>query len=243
MFSNPTYTVNGRPIGNAQNDNARKIDESKSIVAGYFPFQETCQSDTDCTTSDACSPGVCDGVCSFPPLDCEFHTLLLLVCGTFINLIISRSLVLFWFTTGDDQNECTEDSCSNGNCVNTDISCDDGNDWCVPNAIDLLCSALWVGILIASFPFYYSTMDSCDTVTGCTHTPISGCCGNGICEAGSEDTDNCPEDCFLGPFTLETNLCSSCYINEGLVRPETCCLDSCIIVLDCGLTFPFIADV
>ena len=60
MFSNstPTYTVNGRPIGNGQNDNARKIDESKSIVAGYFPFQETCQSDTDCTTSDAC------------PLDC-----------------------------------------------------------------------------------------------------------------------------------------------------------------------------
>ena len=58
MFSNPTYTVNGRRIGNDQNNNARKIDESKSIVAGYFPFQETCQSDTDCTTSDAC------------PLDC-----------------------------------------------------------------------------------------------------------------------------------------------------------------------------
>ena len=78
MFSNsvPAYTVNGCPIGNAQNDNARKIDESKSIIAGYYPFQETCQADADCTTSDACNPGVCDGVCSFPPLDCKCQVVL-----------------------------------------------------------------------------------------------------------------------------------------------------------------------
>mmetsp|Transcript_19793 Transcript_19793/g.35953 ORF Transcript_19793/g.35953 Transcript_19793/m.35953 type:complete len:130 (-) Transcript_19793:1139-1528(-) len=90
MFSNsdPAYTVNGRPIGNTHNDNARKINESKSIVAGYFPFQETCQSNADFTTSEVCNPGVCNGVCSFPPLDCEFHSLLLFVGGSFINLML-----------------------------------------------------------------------------------------------------------------------------------------------------------
>jgi len=73
MFSNPVETVNGSPIGNAQNDNARQIDESKAIVAAYFSFQEQCQSNSDCTTSDLCNPGFCDGVCSFPPLDCEYR--------------------------------------------------------------------------------------------------------------------------------------------------------------------------
>jgi hypothetical protein len=42
----------------------------------------------DCTTSEACNPGVCNGVCLFPLLDCEFHSLLLFVDSSFINLML-----------------------------------------------------------------------------------------------------------------------------------------------------------
>lgn len=73
MFSNDDFDVDGAPIGNAQNDNARQIDEVKATIAGYYPFQATCEQDSDCTTSDLCAPGVCDGVCAYPPIDCEYQ--------------------------------------------------------------------------------------------------------------------------------------------------------------------------
>ena len=91
--------------------------------------------------------------------------------------------------TCDDGNACTADFCSGGSCFNTDIStsCDDGK----------LC-----------------TNDSCDVLGGCSNEFKSNCCGNFICEAG-EDTDNCFDDCAVGPFDLATTACSSCYINDG----------------------------
>lgn len=73
MFSNTVSDVNGEPIGNDENDNARRIDEVKAIVAGYYPFQEECQSNSDCTSDDVCIQGTCDGVCAFLPIDCEFY--------------------------------------------------------------------------------------------------------------------------------------------------------------------------
>jgi hypothetical protein len=38
------------------------------------------------------------------------------------------------------------------------------------------------------------TTDSCGGASGCVHTPVAFCCGNGECEAG-EDHENCSADC------------------------------------------------
>lgn len=92
----------------------------------------------------------------------------------------------------DDGNACTADTCSGGSCVNTDTTsdCDDGN----------IC-----------------TTDTCDVFGGCSNTVVPNCCGNKICEA-NEDTDNCFEDCAVGPFTLAVPTCwaaGGCWQSQG----------------------------
>ena len=89
----------------------------------------------------------------------------------------------------DDGSACTADSCNAGNCVNALISCDDGNS---------------------------CTSDSRDTILGCPNTINPACCGNGVCEPGAgENTSTCFEDCAIGPFTITTPVCSSCYFKVG----------------------------
>jgi hypothetical protein len=45
-FSNPNFLYNGSPIGNAQHDNARRINDVKATVAAYFPHKTTIASIT-----------------------------------------------------------------------------------------------------------------------------------------------------------------------------------------------------
>jgi len=101
----------------------------------------------------------------------------------------------------DDSNECTTDSCSGGTCVSTPrtgSSCSDGD---VCNGAES-CSAS--GACESSGALDCDdgdpcTADSCDAVTGCANTPISGCGAEdaGVADAGAgsdagADTDAGP---------------------------------------------------
>ncbi|EED95328.1 predicted protein [Thalassiosira pseudonana CCMP1335] len=50
----------------------------------------------------------------------------------------------------------------------------------------------------------------------CSNALVDDCCGNGVCEANEAE---CDEDC--GPFTLETPLCSSCTLANGVMFDVT----------------------
>jgi hypothetical protein len=63
-------------------------------------------------------------------------------------------------------------------------------------------------------------VETCNTSTGqcIPGTPQAGCCGNGMCEAGSGESFEsqvCLSDCADGPFEIKSPLCSSCYIQDG----------------------------
>lgn len=61
------------------------------------------------------------------------------------------------------------------------------------------------------------TTDTCTIETGeCSNALVDDCCGNGVCEAKEAE---CDEDC--GPFTLETPLCSSCTLVNGVMFDVT----------------------
>lgn len=113
-----------------------------------------------------------------------------------------------------DNNVCTIDTCSGGTCSNTPVNCDDGNRWVVLTSLLFIPRAsLWkqghfprsstYNWFVSSLIFYFHhinscTQDTCDSVLGCQHTPIAGCCGNGICEPNAavpEDNSSCPLDC------------------------------------------------
>lgn len=62
----------GLPIGNDQANSARRIDEEKATIAGYYPSKFLCETMTDCPNGDPCLPiSTCDdGVCLYNQLDC-----------------------------------------------------------------------------------------------------------------------------------------------------------------------------
>jgi hypothetical protein len=68
--SDSKYTYNGKPIGNANTDNAKQLNQFRSRVAAFFPAMN-CQSDAECNddnidTTDSCN--VATGACVFNPV-------------------------------------------------------------------------------------------------------------------------------------------------------------------------------
>jgi hypothetical protein len=122
----------------------------------------------------------------------------------------------------DDGVGCTVDSCSEdaGGCVAypDDTLCEDGDE---------------------------CTTDLCDAVDGCINEPITGCCGNGICD-GDETGCTCETDCGPPPDSESgrcddgiDNDCDGLTDNEdddcecsGLLRrcsvDADCCSDNCV---------------
>jgi hypothetical protein len=50
--SDPSYTYNGKPIGNSKNDNARQFNSQRSLVASFYPAVY-CQSNSECNDGDS----------------------------------------------------------------------------------------------------------------------------------------------------------------------------------------------
>jgi hypothetical protein len=115
----------------------------------------------------------------------------------------------------DDGNPCTDDSCSNGECISTPnpANCDDG-DAC--------------------------TTDYCDPATGCTHGPVScddgdpcttDACVDGQCTSTPKDcndNDRCTDDaCVDGKCTHTLrNYCKAC-VGDNDCSIGQCCNGLC----------------
>ena len=110
VFSNPNTIVNGENIVDANNDNARQINNVRAEVAGYRAFVPTCTDNTECEDNDPYTTDICDGVCLNEPIECLVDT------------------------DCNDNNQCTNDLCDvNLSCANQVIptTCC-GNDICEP---------------------------------------------------------------------------------------------------------------
>jgi hypothetical protein len=68
-FSNTETKYNGKPLGDAANDNARTINESSKVVAAYYPAMD-CLADDECDDRDNSTVDTCNTqqrVCVFTP--------------------------------------------------------------------------------------------------------------------------------------------------------------------------------
>ena len=57
--SDPSYTYNGKPIGNSKNDNARQFNSQRSLVASFYPAMD-CQSNSECNDGDSTTVDTCN---------------------------------------------------------------------------------------------------------------------------------------------------------------------------------------
>jgi hypothetical protein len=65
--SNPSYTYNGKPIGDAKSDNARQFNSQRSLVASFYPAMD-CLRNSECNDGDSITVDTCNtakGVCVF----------------------------------------------------------------------------------------------------------------------------------------------------------------------------------
>jgi len=104
----------------------------------------------------------------------------------------------------NDDNECTDDGCApEFGCVftNNKVACDDGNACTTPDVCsDGACAP--GAPLVCPDDNNTCTTDSCDVDSGCLHTPVDDCCGNGVVDAGEAcddgnqvSGDGCSADC------------------------------------------------
>ena len=134
----------------------------------------------------------------------------------------------------DDKNACTgNDVCGNGNCAGASIVCDD-DDVCTDDSCNPQTGCVHVhnaagcddgnacttadtcaqGACVGGQPPDCNdqdpcTNDSCEPDSGCVHTPIVPCCGNGQVEAGEECDDGnqqsgdaCDSQCQTAALTF-----------------------------------------
>lgn len=110
----------------------------------------------------------------------------------------------------NDNDACTTDTCVNNQCQHAAVNCDDGNP---------------------------CTMDSCNAGSGCTHTPIPGCCQVvGDCDDSNPcTTDTCVNNqCQNTPIVCDdSNPCTadSCVNGNCVFTPIPGC---CVAAGDCN---------
>ncbi|MBR58503.1 MAG: hypothetical protein CMH54_10840 [Myxococcales bacterium] len=169
-----------------------------------------CVVDEDCGTAEPCSLPLCvGGICSVEPLTglaCNDGDLCTMdtycadgVCGGGVVL------------SCDDQNPCTDDSCSpDSGCTNASntLPCDDTNDCTLDDqCVDSNCVG---GTINDCDDGNICTQDSCSSEEGCTHTNVDVFCSDGdlcsqddvcvdgVCEAGTpldcDDQNPCTDD-------------------------------------------------
>lgn len=97
---------------------------------------------------------------------------------------------------------------SNSDCVTTDEICCNGQCITTPACGDNIpCESKTCHTVSCYSP------NACDAV--CTYTPISPCCGNGMCE-GNENSSTCPADCCAGfkePCGTDADCCDGLRCN------------------------------
>ena len=192
--------------------------------------QAPCSDGSICTVGDQCSGGLC---APGPALDCDdSNDCTDDSCDAVLGCQHVDNEALC-----DDSNPCTSnESCAGGKCLATELTdCDDDNlctdDSCSPltgcvhdvntvpcddNDACTIADACDSGVCAGTGPLDCDdadacTTDSCEADSGCIHTPISPCCGDGLVEA--------PEECDDSNVTAGDGCSATC-----TVELQTSCL-------------------
>ena len=208
------------------NDSNSCTDDSCVPESGclFKPNQAGCDDGSACTTGDACKSGWCQGAvltCSDSNLctddSCDPKTGCVYTPNSVPcddgNACTSGDVCAGGKCAGpggvncNDSNLCTDDSCDPvAGCkhANNSTPCDDSNACTVT---DTCSGGKCVGSGTPSCDDAKKcTTDSCEPNSGCLHTPITPCCGNGVKEAGEQcddgnevDNDTCKNNCTSAP--------------------------------------------
>lgn len=193
---NPSVLVAGVNVIAIHGHNQTLASTDFSLIPSLTATTGGCVTPADCNDGNACTTDACNaGTCTHTPITCNDNN----SCTTDTCNPASGCV----FTPVTDGTSCADgnacnggETCQAGTCTpGTPLNCDDG-DPC--------------------------TTDSCDSVNGCQHTPVPGCCHNaGECN----DNNACTTD------TCVSNACQhdpvSC--DDGIA----CTTDSCDSVNGC----------
>jgi len=198
-------------------------DDSCDPVSGckFSPNNAVCDDMNKCTSEDLCQSGQCVGAKSVSCDDSNICTLdtcspvigcvslpVAVVCSDDNVCTVGDQCVDGVCTPGtplncNDGNVCTQDDCdANNGCNHIPIGggCDDGNACTVNDSC--VNGGCMPGDALDCNDGDKCTNDSCSPDTGCVHTPITPCCGNGIKEGGEQcddgnqvDNDGCKNNC------------------------------------------------
>jgi len=134
----------------------------------------------------------------------------------FIILVAIISFIVVTFTDVtkscggcDDYNECTEDSCTLGKCVNKVITPCVGNNICETGEDTTAdCGYCDDGNVC--------TIDTFDTASnGCKNTPLIPCCGDNQCAFG-ENYDDCPTDCTISNVNEDMTIGGTALVTQDI---------------------------
>ncbi len=140
-----------------------------------------CVTATDCDDNNVCTFSYCDaGKCQHKAIEakCDDNS----ACTD--NDVCNAGACKGTAINCDDNNVCTDDFCIGGNCVHgvNSTPCNDGNA-CTEK--DTCGGAKCAGAVVNCEDNNPCTTDTCDTVSGCTFTPV-------LCEDGDPcTTDSC----------------------------------------------------
>jgi hypothetical protein len=208
------------------NDNNPCTDDGCAPESGctFAPNQAGCDDSNACTTGDTCTNGWCQGTtlvcnddnlctddscdsqdgCQATPNNAPCDDADACTSG---DVCADSKCAGLGVVNCDDGEPCTDDSCvADTGCVheNNTKDCDDSNACTV---VDVCADGACVGAGVPDCDDDKKcTSDTCDTLQGCLHTPITPCCGNGVkeggeaCDDGNEiDGDGCNTDCTAPP--------------------------------------------
>ncbi|MBP47299.1 MAG: hypothetical protein CMH53_05120, partial [Myxococcales bacterium] len=163
---------------------------------------DDCDGQTDegsCDDGEICTDDLCDGsVCSFPPKQAP--------CDADNNACTEDQCTdgnckATSTKTCDDNNPCTTDSCDpqSGNCINLPeqgtLTCDDGSA-CTND--DACAQGQCLGSLVDCNDDNPCTNDGCDPTSGCQNTPSAGPCDDGDACTNGDDCDATKGSCESG---------------------------------------------
>ncbi len=132
-------------------------------------------------------------------------------------------------TQCDDTNVCTDDVCTNYQCVNTAnvASCDDSNACTTTDVCaDSSCAGTDTSATDCDDTFA-CTVDSCDPLTGCANAPNNASCDDGeVCTS---------DECVVGTGCVSTNLDIACDDGNLCTTGDVCVDGACQVgtAVDC----------
>ncbi len=227
----------------------------------------SCDDSNPCTENDVCSDGTCDGSavtcddgnpCTDDSCDPATGCTVTFNTGSCddgnsctTNDLCADGVCIGGQTNCDDGDPCTSDSCVGGQCQHANaangILCDD-NSACT--SFDFCLNGECSGVEVECNDGNECTSDSCDPVTGCEATPISGtlcddgnpCTANDSCSAGTciggsgsggavscDDGDPCTDDsCEPSQGCVHTFNTAPCGDDGDSCTADVCQLGNCV---------------